>query len=526
MAEYNPRQALVYGEVRPSLARRGFFHDPCAYLNAGPNEQKDVFKAIDALFVDYPELDVITNPGQSSVLLASNGDGKTTTLWLLRKKFSKLCSELSGNRQGQPLVVVYDSFEQLSGLSGSITLEDHLPPFLQAVASEIWRFITDCNEYPPRLNDLTPQEQKQAKTWLWAFLHHHLPIDLEFEPLLAGNDKLRKDWKKARSSNDPLSRPGTFPGVMDVLKQKIKCFGFDSMIILVEVDTAKQNPAIDSVAAFIKPLLNAIASFSHVTFKFFLPDTLENVVQQSRGYIERPLKVISLTWNHEMLIAVLRNRFRWASNDFETVDQLFHGELLGKHSVEDELVSLALKFPFGKPRALITLLNELLNRLDENGFLTLDDWQACSQEARRRLDVLSRSAVNELTCEQMLKEAQDRLEKLAARTTQIRFVISWIIVLIILTVIVSFLYCVIEAAMAATFLAYWKVGKWLFIAITVLIYIWAIDNSGSRREHIKNWAPFRKVQKLRENIWSVVVEVFFGGVIGNAVYDWLKSLSN
>lgn len=417
----NLKDVLAPIKARPTLAARGFKYDPCAFPNAeeldqlnDPNLADDILQD---LFVEYPGLDAVMDTSKSTVLLAASGGGKTATLLRLkeylvkrRQEFSRVYQDREPTRASKwpyrPFVVVYDAFPEMP--SGRLpTIEDHLPPFLNAVARDMWLIMKRHSDYPSGLYELNESERGQAKEWWWAFLRHYLltiNLDLETQPF----PRLNGDWMASPNRSDPLSNPRSFLSALKLLEEKIQNLGFDSLFVLTDnVDVNEHNQSEGNPVSLIRPLLNDIALLSRqrTKFKFFLPDIFRDVVMQSLGYKRRRFDVITLAWEYDQLVDLVQRRFRWASeNIFSTIDDLISAPIPSNASVERELVTSITRFHQGKPRILISLLDELLNDLEDNGFLSWDTWECFQLIAKIREKNMGISA-------HLIKKLRDTLKK-------------------------------------------------------------------------------------------------------------------
>jgi hypothetical protein len=350
------------------LEVHGFQDNPFAFPGADqtPSEIRQ------ELFVGPPGFDQhIKDLHGSAVLLASPGGGKTAgRLWLTAYLDERRQRKLSGQptQDGAPyapLVVTYDDFTQIEPLR---RLSDHEQPLLTAIAKSIRHFVTECPD-----QFLTQPER--VRDWWWSFLVNHTGgayIDHLLE------DKLQRDLWRNSDRRPPFQPGSSLVQILEVIQAQCNQLHLDRLFILVDgVDSTHAKP--EELTA---PLLNnALLSLSRVVWKFFLPDALERMVQQSQGCQSGRLRLVHIKWNHESLSELLRRRLEWASGRITDMAQLCTGDLV-HGGVDAELIEMARCHKhIGAPRALLEIGDDLRRFMDTLFYnhgtqqLSLADWE-------------------------------------------------------------------------------------------------------------------------------------------------------
>jgi hypothetical protein len=354
------------------LASLGFLRDPFEFLAA---EQMPL-EILEETFVYHPDFEQhILDRNRSAVLVASRGSGKTAGRRLLEMALDK---QQRRSIRGQiphgnadpsaPLVIIYDDFEQV------ITegrLQDHEQSLLGAIAEATCQFI---NAHPSQF--LT--QHQTIRDWWWAFLLRYLRgRALEYRILGEG---LAHDLNRRKDRLPPFQPGSSLQQILIDIQEQSAQIGIDRLFVLIDgVDGYRSN-----LEALVAPLLNELVlrSPSQVIWKFFLPDLLNRVVEQSAGYRTGRLYSVPIQWDQDILEELLRQRLQWASDGaISDIAQLCDEELTRTIEVEQQLVKMALsQTRFGPPRGLLYLGSELLRPKDASAeqsgatLLTLNDW--------------------------------------------------------------------------------------------------------------------------------------------------------
>jgi hypothetical protein len=358
---------IVHPLASPRLQALGFVHDPFAYPEAEKIPVDGNF--LEKTFVPFSVEAQVSSLTHSTILLAQPGGGKTRVRLHLESMLSNLLYSFMQDRPAEnfpkaPLVVRYLNFERLTGRLPNITLHDHRDPFLEALASAIWRFI---EQYPERFSQAEPD----LRAWWWRFLRQYIEDD-RIERRAGGI--FNEEWKKCADCLPAVGSQTTLTTLLiEIVPEQIKGLGLDSLFIFIDsVDGWMETQKPELQAALINPLINSfhLLSSPGLRWKFFMPTNTLKQMTESAGVKTGRLSVADLKWDQTDLGDLLNNRLYWASNGvIEELEKVFAESSLETQEALEQLADMALRHRrLGPPRAILSLSN----RLFEIGFYEKD----------------------------------------------------------------------------------------------------------------------------------------------------------
>jgi len=341
------------------LAAFGFRYNPFAYYEA----EKMPSEALEETFVVHGGFDDdVLDFNHSAALLAQRGGGKTANRRRLEEYLSQTHTvRLRGSAEADqifqhPFTVVYNNFTDVVAKLPKIHIDHYARSFLNAVAKAIKAFVV---ESPERFMAL----ERVSRHWWWSLLDEYFEgVGIEF--YIQNLHDCAQDFQLWKSSKQAAFRANTsFHAIVEFTQQQIFTLGFDSLFILVDELDSYHETSIN-MSDLVVPLLNALPLFSmtNVIWKFFLSDSLEEVIVGSEGHRTKRIRLVKIHWDEDSLIALLQNRLKWASDGaIQDIRQLCNQELLGVVDVEREIAQMALRHrTLGPPRALLYLGERLL----------------------------------------------------------------------------------------------------------------------------------------------------------------------
>lgn len=363
------------------LTKLGFSKDPFQY-QFGERMPEEL---LEETWIIFPGAERILNLEQSSALLAKPGSGKTTWRCYVEKTINR-------ESKGKYLPVVYNRFQIPT--NATVTLNDHRDPLLRQIARTVYDFLTkdDQSQQYIAYPDLATI-QPNWSIWWATFLAHYLPDHFR------GNIAQLFLSGSARSSN--ISEWHNIDDLREVLLDELlpalAVLGITRLyVILDDLDglLETQNSAI--LSSLIEPLINTnpLLSDDRLVWKFFIPDSIENIIRQSSGYRTGRLEVLSIQWDQNSLAKLLELRLSYASEGaLESLDQVLADDLLQTvPNVTDELYRMALEAKrLGPPRQLLRLGQLLFDQVSE-AVITKDVWSSfltiATQEDAPRLHIV------------------------------------------------------------------------------------------------------------------------------------------
>lgn len=332
---------------------------------------------LQAVFVEHPNYrDIILDYDHSSVLLAAPGSGKTAHRIIFTRTLQS-DSDNAENRPNNPLVVNYTDFSGIDRQAPSVSIHNHTKHLLAAIASAI--FKSYIIKRPTHFLSLHNEERR----WWWCFLKARLNLAIELtDPTLT---VLVADLWHTRGL-------ASFPDLASPLQKlriaidRIVALGFDKIYVVVDgADSYQGAHSKDCLDALFRELFDTTSLYSlpNVVWKFFLPDSLAPLLEESSGFKTGRLKRLCISWDPEHLVKLLTFRLAWASNGrVDDVSRLLDEEAnVVKFDLGTELASLALKQQkLGIVQAVVLMAKELLASLPKDQdspapLISLDNWK-------------------------------------------------------------------------------------------------------------------------------------------------------
>lgn len=332
----------------------------------------------------------------SVALLAPPGGGKTANrrlleLALLKNQHDAFKQNLYSSNV--PFVITYKSFEIFSGRLQPLDLQDHCKPLLRLIVDS---HIAIINRHPGLFMGLELKERE----WWWGLLNliqgESVYHNLKERALIS-------DWQSQRRWVSPLLPDNPLIDSLNKIQSRLVVMGFNKLYILVDgVDGIMEPTSVVAMEAIIKPLINTDELFSRSgrIWKFFLPDSLNETLWNSRSRSSNRLKVTQIQWYEKnendssekkrvkALVDFLKLRLGWQNSYQEhyiqplctyELETLLENEFkVQKITVEEGLALLALRHKEqGPPRALLNFAEKLLTIAitQDKQTITLYDWQ-------------------------------------------------------------------------------------------------------------------------------------------------------
>lgn len=345
----------------PRLEALGFVHDPFAWREA---EKISPPQILEELFVAHPEFDSkVMLLNRTTVLVAPRGSGKTAGRLTLQERLNQLQQvalapyRLPGDKRIAPFVVTYDQFEQLIPRLPVASLLDHQDLLAAALASALLKFIT---AYPGNFLAL----ETRSRSWWWSYLATYLRgLPLHFA---VADEALQADWDRQRETLvTPFAPSVSIRELLSSFLERLRDhFGISRLFILVDgVDGYVETQSRESLRALLSPLLGALSllSLPDIIWKFFLPNSTEELVRDSAGYRTGRIELSCLEWNETTLVELLQRRLAWASEGAIAQLDAVAGQKLRSIGVrlESELARFALSYRYGPPRAMLVMAERL-----------------------------------------------------------------------------------------------------------------------------------------------------------------------
>jgi len=380
----NPNNNLASADFYNLLKPLGFHPDSFLHLNA----DEMPWEMLQQTFVEHPQYkEYVLDSDNSAVLLAPSGGGKTANRRLLEltlRRHQRNVNQHGSQLPKVPFVITYNNFETLASLTQPIGLQDHYKPLVKVIVDEFLNFI---NSYPTQFMQIDQRE----RDWWWGLLELDRGQSV-YHSLKA--DSLIGDWQRNGQKIPPFSSDNPLIDTLNKIQYRLANIGFNKLYILVDgIDGVVEPTSISNMEALVKPLLNTDELFSRSgrIWKFFLPDSLLTILQRSRAYSSKRLRVLQIQWlekdkKHQVktLVEFLKLRLGWESNRQEQhIQPLCENDLetelkLQDNTIEESLALLALRHKEqGPPRALLTLVEKLLRISIRQGksTITLQDWK-------------------------------------------------------------------------------------------------------------------------------------------------------
>lgn len=398
------------GDYEDTLTRLGFVKDPFQHKLG----EKMPENLLEEMWVNFPGVERIMDLEQSSVLLAKPGSGKTT--W--RRYVEKTINRQS---DGKYLVVVYNRFQLPA--NSTVTLKDHRDPLLGQIARTVYDFLTKDNQSQQNIAhpDLATI-QPNWRNWWAAFLAYYLPGSKrsKLTKLFLSDSNPTSDLPKWHNSDDLRDF------LLDELLPALAILGIIRLYVLLDdLDGLPETQDQTILSSLIEPLINTnlMLSDDRLVWKFFVPDSIKNVIWKSSGYQTGRLEPLSIQWDQDTLAELLKLRLKHASKGtsdstetshfigenkqhesreksekskppprkepviIESIDQLLAADALQiSPSIADELYRMALEARrLGPPRTLLQHGKLLFNQIAGN-LITKKDWDEFLKQVYEELE--------------------------------------------------------------------------------------------------------------------------------------------
>lgn len=344
------------------LQSHGFKEDPFGHYTADTTPAD----MLQNTYIYDPALEHLMLGDQSVALLAPYGGGKTMARRYWQTQWQKHHSEA--------LIVTYNDFSMPAHSLPDVTLDTHTNSLLGSLAKSVWHIFTAAQE---RMLSLTESDQM----WWWALLNNYFPKP--FHPFqLVNYATLQESYTRlySRHKPEPFVERQSLDSRLDHSIPYLNRAGFSPILIFVdEVDAQEQNTPI-AIEKIVFPLLNSLRLFSNeqIIWKYFLPDSIAEMVQRSSAVRKLRVETKTIHWNQDQLKALLQSRLAWATHDaVNSLEKLKLDQEIPQ--IDDELVTLVVEnqSQYGAPRTLLlygrTLFATLANRGDT--LITKAGWQ-------------------------------------------------------------------------------------------------------------------------------------------------------
>lgn len=343
----------------PWLQSVGFHRNPFS-LPFAENQTLEMFQQ--TYFVSDELEFLMLQEEKSAAFLAPYGGGKTAA-----RRYTQFRWE---EQYPHAFITVFDNFTAVVEQLPDVTLSTYREPLLAATAESFWEHIS---QKPEKLLSLSETWQQ----WWWALLRYYLPgtlLDFRVNdvPELAGS---YSKFVQANNEKRPFRMNDPLPTILKTIYGQLKNIGFARWLILVDEIDGETLHHVDALTVLLRPLINTLALFRmSLTWKFFLPHEVREVVGQSSSRLRGELEVAEILWGQEDLAKLLENRLLWASDGAHQSLVSFSTEL---PNLNNSLVELAHKHQetFGAPRSLLKLGETLVSHLTSESLITQDDWQ-------------------------------------------------------------------------------------------------------------------------------------------------------